>query len=328
MNYSPSVNNNYIVCIGAANIDKKYYLNHEFSPGTSNDVNCQKQSMGGVSRNIAENLTRLNLSSVLLTCVGNDKGGQEIVEYTRNVGTNMDEIWIIPNQETGNYTAVLNKDGSMIFGLSNMEIYKNINKEMICNKWSLIKNSSAVVLDTNFSEECISYIINRCKLDQVPVYIDPVSVNKSYHLPNNLKGVNTIFPNEHEVEALTGIKINDISNCKEAASILIERGVENVIITLGNKGVYYQKISEEGFIKAIHTKIKDVTGAGDAFLSGYLKGVIDGFSIVECCKYGIASAHLTIQTENSVSVSLNEKNIKAVLEKKDINKEKIKTFNL
>lgn len=313
MKHSLNIKKKHIACIGATNIDYKCYLQHKIYSSPTNNVYNPTHYVGGVARNIAENLARMNFLPILISCVGDDEKGKKIINETSRVGVNTEGVWVLPNQTTSSYTVFLDKDGSIVQEVRNMDIYENMTTSMIDSKWDLIKNSSAVILDTNFPKKCISYFINRCRMEKILLYIDPVSVEKVYRLPHDLQGVNTIFPNKYEAQALTGIDIKNLDDCKLAALIILNKGVENVVITLGGKGVYYKGSYGELFLESISTKVKDVTGAGDSFLAGYLNGILNKCSVLESCKYGLAAAHLTIQTKDSTSCTLNDKNIKNVI---------------
>ena len=89
-------------------------------------------------------------------------------------------------------------------------------------------------------------------------------------------------PNETEAEFYTGIKITNEKGAKQAADKLINLGIKKVIITLGEKGLFYSDGKEEIYLKAHSVKAIDTTGAGDAFNGGLAFGVSNGKSIKEC----------------------------------------------
>jgi len=80
-------------------------------------------------------------------------------------------------------------------------------------------------------------------------------------------------PNETEAEFYTGIKIQNENDAKKSAKILLNLGIKKVIITLGEKGLFYSDGEEEISIKATADKAIDTTGAGDAFNGGLAFGL-------------------------------------------------------
>ena len=81
--------------------------------------------------------------------------------------------------------------------------------------------------------------------------------------------VDYFTPNETEAEFYTGIKINNENDAKVSAKKLIDMGIKKVIITLGEKGLFYSDGKEEIYLKASSDKAVDTTGAGDAFNGGF-----------------------------------------------------------
>ena len=79
-------------------------------------------------------------------------------------------------------------------------------------------------------------------------------------------------PNETEAEFYTGIKITNEKEAKQAADKLINLGIKKIIITLGEKGLFYSDGKEEIYLKATSVKAIDTTGAGDAFNGGLAFG--------------------------------------------------------
>ena len=75
-------------------------------------------------------------------------------------------------------------------------------------------------------------------------------------------------PNETEAEFYTGIKISNEKEAKEASIKLLNLGLKKVIITLGEKGLFYSDGNEDIYLKAKSIKAVDTTGAGDAFNGG------------------------------------------------------------
>ncbi len=89
-------------------------------------------------------------------------------------------------------------------------------------------------------------------------------------------------PNENEAEFYTGIKINDERDARESAKKLLNMGIKNVIITLGEKGLFYSNGIDEIYIEANKVKAIDTTGAGDAFNGGFSFALLKGKKIKDC----------------------------------------------
>ena len=89
-------------------------------------------------------------------------------------------------------------------------------------------------------------------------------------------------PNETEAEFYSGIKISNDKDAKKASIKLLDLGVKKVIITLGEKGLFYSDGIEDIYMKALSLKnVKDTTGAGDAFNGGLAYALSENKSIKE-----------------------------------------------
>lgn len=297
-----------IACIGGANLDRKARGKQQVRLHSSNPVTIT-ESCGGVARNIAENLARLGCKSSLFTCVGEDKEGEWILQETRNHGVDISQVWRLPTQRTGTYTALLDRDGEMVVSLANMDIYDALTPDMYADKWSHIVAAQAIFLDTNVPADCLSYIIERCREESMPLFVDPVSSAKAKKLPQRLDGVEAILPNREEAELLAGMSISSPAECAEACRKIRERGVKHVIVTMGEQGVYYQAEDASEHFSPYPTEVVDVTGAGDAFASGLLYGIVNGGSFERACRLGLAASALTLKTEQSVSPLLKSEQL-------------------
>ena len=105
--------------------------------------------------------------------------------------------------------------------------------------------------------------------------------------------VDYFTPNETEAEFYTSIKISDENDARKSANELIKMGIKNVIITLGEKGVFYSNGKDEIYIKARKVKAIDTTGAGDAFNGGFSLALLKGKEIKDCLELANTVAGLS-----------------------------------
>ncbi|MCD9020444.1 carbohydrate kinase [Cohnella silvisoli] len=312
---------NSVLCIGGANLDSKATSKQRIRPASSNPATVT-ESCGGVARNIADNLAHLACTVSLLTVVGDDQAGQWVLKESARNGVDTGLSYVLPNEKTGSYTALLDESGEMFVAFADMDIYDKFTPRLIQEKWPHIAASKLVVADTNLPAESLDELVKRCRDSMLPLFIDPVSSEKTKKLPRNLSGVTAIFPNLEEAIELAGVGAGagagagasaDTSNVPDFAKIaqaIRERGVLNVFITLGESGVLYS--GEEGsfLLPPIPADIIEVTGAGDAFVAGVAYGFLHNQPYVEACKLGLAASYLTLQTAESVSGLLNEQTIR------------------
>ena len=294
-----------VLCVGGSNIDRKMQVIDQISYGTSNPASSS-QSYGGVARNIAENLGKLGCEPSLLTVLGEDKEGEGLMHHTKEF-VDLSPSQVIHNEVTGTYTAILDEDGEMAIALADMSIYDKINIDFIEKRWGYFSSARVVVVDTNFPSDVLSYIIERCNKEKIAICITPVSSPTIKKLPQKLEGVTWIIANHDEAEVLANMKINNDDDFQTAAKKILEKGIENVIITRGSQGLLYMNIAgTTGSILPPKISVEDVTGAGDSLVSGFIYAHLNGYSLEEACKIGISCSVLTLQSQETVSPNLND----------------------
>ncbi|WP_343210606.1 ribokinase [Anaerolentibacter hominis] len=110
-----------------------------------------------------------------------------------------------------------------------------------------------------------------------------------------LSKIDLITPNEVEAEILTGIPIENEEKADEAADWFMSRGVKEVVITLGSRGVYLNDGKRRGILPAFRVNAIDTTGAGDAFNGGLVAGLAEGMDLWEAARFANALAALSVQ---------------------------------
>ncbi|MDH4137735.1 MAG: PfkB family carbohydrate kinase, partial [Anaerolineae bacterium] len=99
-----------VIVVGAASVDTKGRPRKALVPGTSNPGDI-RISVGGVGRNIAENLARLGVRTTLLSAVGDDEWGQRILESTAAGGVDVSQVLINVEHSSAAYLAILDETG-------------------------------------------------------------------------------------------------------------------------------------------------------------------------------------------------------------------------
>ena len=145
---------------------------------------------------------------------------------------------------------------------------------------SIIKKSKIFLTQLEIPKEVTLHCLKAAKENGLINILNPapaIELNNDF-----FKLVDYFTPNETEAEFFTGVKINNEKDAKESAKKLINLGIKKVIITLGEKGLFYSDGKEEIYIKACPVKAIDTTGAGDAFNGGFSYALLKGKKIKEC----------------------------------------------
>jgi pseudouridine kinase len=296
----------HVLVIGAANLDVKGRPNVATTRGSSIPGSI-RSSLGGVARNIAENLARLDVEAVLLTSVGDDDAGGRILGQAAGNGIDISEALIVEGQRTGAYMALLAEDGELDIALDDMGILAALTPAYFEERYQLFREARMAAIDTNLSPEALKTVFRLCQEEQVPVCADPTSNLLASRLCPHLPQLYMTCPNVPEARSICGdvFAESDREAAQVAASHLVSLGVDIAIVTLGEHGVVYADEETTGHLPAIQTHIIDSIGAGDAQTAAIIFGLMEGFPLDECVRLGVTAATLTLRTRESVRPDLS-----------------------
>ncbi len=226
----------YVLVIGGANIDFTAFpyqplIWHDSNPG------IVKMSLGGVGRNIADNLARLSVPTKLLSLVGDDTYGHHLIEETARIGVDMSAVMALADQRTSTYFSVMNTDDDMAVAIADMGIIHLLTPERLQKHIALINNADLIVLDTNLSTDSLQFLLSN--FSDKHFLVDAVSVTKAKKIKKLLPQIDILKPNRLEAEYLTGIKIKTLDDAKQAIENLLNRGVKHVFMSIGKDGILY-----------------------------------------------------------------------------------------
>ena len=300
----------FVSVIGGLNIDLQ---GSSVNTLVFNDSNPGEivMSAGGVGRNIAENISKLNIHSKILSYVGNDALGDFVVNKSSLSGVDTSFIKKHSHLPTSQYLSVLDDNNDMLVSISDMRIIEEMTIQDI-DKWNLtIEQSSAIVVDTNIPIPVIEYLTN--KYSNIPLFLDPVSFAKTSKILKLIGRFHTVKPNRLETELISGVKITDNDSMLKAAKIIFDMGCKQIFITLGEDGVFYY--DGENFGQYLHKGVNMISanGAGDAFTAGVVYGFLKLNGIKETAEFASAAAVIALRSANTISDDLSEERVKLLL---------------
>jgi pseudouridine kinase len=298
------VSSAHVLVIGAASVDVKGRAYRELQPGSSvpGDITL---SFGGVGRNVAENLARLGQSTVLISAVGRDPFGAQILEHTAGAGVNVDNVIVDAVHHSAAYLAVFDRQGSPAVAVDEMDIMNAVTPAHIYRRRGLFKGAATLMLDANLSVEALSSAIRTAKSYEVPVAVDTTSPTLAVKLREHLPDLAITMANVTEAGVLCGHVVAGRNQAIAAAQELVARGVKTAIITLGEEGLCYATARERGYVPAIRCEVVDFTGAGDALTAAVVYGLVNGFSTGEAMRLGVSAATLTLRCIETVCPTLS-----------------------
>jgi len=222
--------------------------------GASNRASISLSS-GGVGRNIAEGLWRLDQDPFFISAVGCDVSGDFIFDQLPN----MDVGGILRSKDykTGMYITTCSQDGEVYLGMGDQNIHSIINPDLIKSHEDTIKSAALVCVDGNLSVETIKYIMELCRRNEIKVLFEPCDILKAPSAyRSGTQGCSFTFatPNLAELKAIyeemtklpsPPINQNELKSSKNNQSFhqivsmceeLLD-STENMIVTLGSNGI-------------------------------------------------------------------------------------------
>jgi pseudouridine kinase len=297
----------HILVIGATLLDVKGKPTEGLEPGTSNPGRI-RTTRGGTARNVAENLARLGADVVLVSAIGDDVIGRQLIGQTAEAGADIEHVQVVPEQHTGAYIAILELDGTLSVALDDTRVMEHVTGQYLYRRRRLFRDASFVMFDGSLSPETMETVIRLARQYDLPVAADPSSARLADRLCPHLKDLNLVVPNEVEAANLCSIEFapgSDTDASLNAARQLVHAGVTIGVVTLSNFGLAYATSDENGYIPPRYSEMVDTTGTGDALTAAIIFGMINGLPTVECMRLGAAAAGLTLQTNNTVVPDLS-----------------------
>jgi pseudouridine kinase len=282
-----------IACIGGAHIDRRGMLSGPLVLGTSNPGTVYAD-FGGVARNVARNLDRLGCAVLLCSRVGDDEAGREVL--SQPIDTSL--ISVSLTRATASYTAILESTGELVIAVADMDVYDEVTPQVLAPALPRLREASLWFVDTNLPGETIA-----CLLDSaaVPVAIDAISVAKSRRLVPLLPRIPYLFCNLAQAGSMAGANFSDL---REAVEALIALGAARGIVSAGARGIAVYEHGAITAMPALAATPRDVTGAGDALVSGTLYGLSRELSLRDAARLGLAAAAIAVESESSAAPGL------------------------
>ena len=303
---------NSFAVVGASCVDifaasAKPLIEHDSNPGTV------QIGFGGVGRNIAENLARLEQTVDLFAAFGSDVFSSQMREYTAASGVNTDGCLLSSEEKAPYYIAVNDSNGDMAVAVNDMSIADLMTPEYLTHKLDQINGHDAVIIDANLSKNTIEYLAANCT---IPLFADAVSVSKAVKLLGALPRIFALNVNLNEAQSLLQQSMTaDFHSLQHAANQFHELGVRYVLITLGARGAFISTARQQLMMNAFPTETKNANGCGDAFSAAAFLEIAFGNSLENILTNALAAASLTAQSGQSVAEGISPSAILATIEK-------------
>ncbi|MDO4549169.1 MAG: ribokinase, partial [Clostridia bacterium] len=251
-----------------------------------------KIGAGGKGSNQAVAAHRAGADVTLVTKIGNDVFGNVALDFYNKCGMNTDYVMTDNEVQTGAALIMVDELSaqnqiSVFSGACGHILDEDVEK---CRKLIESAGIMLVQLEVNFSALFKAIDIAHAAGVKIVLNTAPASP-----LPDEvLSKIDIVTPNESEAEMLTGVCVTDLESAKKAARVFLDKGVKQVVITMGSLGAFATDGEKCELIPRIPVNAIDTTGAGDAFNGGFVTALGEGKDLFEALRFGNCTGALSV----------------------------------
>jgi ribokinase len=280
-----------ILVIGSSNTDMVIKTNHFPAPGETILGGRFLMNAGGKGANQAVAASRLGGVVTFIGKIGDDIFGKQAVQQLEDEGINVDFVAVDPENPSGVAMISVDRNGENLIVVAPGS-NGTLSPADFDKATAELDESEFVLMQLEIPIPTVEYIAQKAakKLKKVVLNPAPAAVLSDELLRN----LYLISPNETEAEILTGIKVTDEQSALKAATILHEKGVEIVIITMGAVGAFLLADGKSEIIKAPKVDAIDTTAAGDTFNGSLLVALSEGKTIQESIAFANKAAAISV----------------------------------
>ena len=299
-----------VLCIGGCVIDRVgETLDAKERLYTSN-IGAMRASIGGVARNVAENLARLGTPVAMASRLGDDAEGGDVMRASRAAGIEMSRVVVDTAQRTASYTAIFNGDGELVIGLADMAIFDAITPAQARDWVAQSPPDCQLFVDANLTPQTLQAIA--AAKGGRSLAAGPVSQQKILRLRECLPALDILFLNRFEAAAILGTSIEDPLALAKA---LHQAGIRQGLLSAGAADGLAWSGERIERIETPRASPLNVNGAGDALIGATLARISRGDDFFQAARIGMAAAALTVETQTTVRQDISMASVLARFER-------------
>ena len=303
---------NHVVVLGSINVDTTYHVNRFPQPGETIAAQSKSSAPGGKGANQAVAAARSGAQTAFVGAVGSDNEGQYMLEALKENDIDTSHINIDKYHGTGSAAITLDANGQ-----NDIMVYGGANQAMQPGEFGdlseLLAHTDFLIAQFETPQAVALDLFKQAKEQGVTTVLNPAPAHEI--MPELLQYTDVIAPNETECALLTGIELTDEDLMLKSADYFRERGVKHLLITLGDRGVFYATPDDHGLVPAFKVKAVDTTAAGDTFIGALCSQLEKDLANVEdSLRYAQRASSLTVQRMGAMPSIPTGEDVKAALE--------------
>lgn len=281
----------YILVVGSSNTDMVVKADHLPSPGETILGGTFLMNPGGKGANQAVAAARLGGGVTFICKTGDDIFGRQAIQSFENEGIDISCLFSDSQHPSGVALITVDKNAENCIVVASGANAALSVADLQTNK-TVIQGANIVLMQLEIPLSTVAYVAEVASQTGNTVILNPAPACK---LPDALyQHITILTPNQHEAQLLTGIQVVDVDSAKMAATLLTEKGVKNVIITLGKDGALVYSNLQFTHIAAEKVVAVDTTAAGDVFNGALAVAIAEGSSIEEATIFACKAAAIAV----------------------------------
>jgi len=269
-------------------------------------LNEQNERAGGAA-NVAANLALLGIKTHIIGNVGNDAEAKTLLSLLKEIGIKTEGICTSKNRPTIAKTRVLSghqqmmrldQESSATFSKDENALVLSVVKKQLAQKPAIVILSDYAkgLLSTNICQS----IISQCKVQNIPVLVDPKG-----HDYSKYAGATALTPNKKETAEACDTSTSDVDLIAKASALKTYLDIEFLAVTRGEEGITL--IDERTHdIPATAKQVFDVSGAGDTVIATLAAGLMNGLNPLESLQLANIAAAVVVGKVGTVPISQHD----------------------
>lgn len=280
-----------IIVIGSITIDTTVYTRLMPSPGTTVNGDSIFKNIGGKGANQAYASTLLGGDVYFFGAVGNDSEGNMIKEFLTKSKLRFDLK--TSNKPTAAAFITVNE----INGENQIVVVKGANGDIFPEDIDdeIFKDASYLLIQLETPVPTVLYVLRKAHEQGITTILNPAPYNP---LPEEMyQYIDYFVPNEHEIEQF----VPQFDSFVDKAKHLLNKGVKNVIVTLGEKGSLLVNNNEVIEVAPHKVEAVDTTAAGDSYLGALVTALSQGKQIKEAMEFASKCSSITVTRKGAIT---------------------------
>ena len=276
--------NHNILVVGSSNTDMVVKTNHLPRPGETVLGGTFFMNPGGKGANQAVAVARLGGQVSFICKTGSDIFGHQSQQLFEEEG-------IDPKNPSG--VALITVDAhaeNCIVVASGANA--NLLPSDLAKSEEAIEKADLILMQLEIPMDTVEFVAKMASKKNKRVILNPAPAQTLS--ATLLRHLYMITPNETEAEMISGVKITDEVSAKKAAQVIMEMGVQNVIVTLGSKGALIYCDSMVDMVPAIKVEAVDTTAAGDIFNGALTVALAEGRDLREAVRFACKASAISV----------------------------------